>query len=88
MEQAGEVAVRRLAIEQVGVGSCADIGKVGGAHAHACPAHAFGDRSAPAIVSHVIDEVTERALVVVERVGLLLQGRQQLFRGLVRPVAK
>ncbi|MNN55515.1 hypothetical protein D3C81_1703940 [compost metagenome] len=72
-----------LAVEQVGVGGGADIGEVGWAHAHARPGRAFGDGGAPAVFGHVIDEVANRALVEVVRVGLRLQRRHQLFRCLV-----
>ncbi|MNH08677.1 hypothetical protein D3C79_681010 [compost metagenome] len=88
LEQTGEVAVRRLAVEQVGVGCCADVGKVGRAHAHFGPALALSHGFRPAVQGHVIDEVTDCTLVVVEGVGLLFQGRHQRVGGLVAPVAE
>ncbi|MNJ36407.1 hypothetical protein D3C77_311930 [compost metagenome] len=88
LEQTGEVAVRRLAVEQVGVGCCADVGKVGRAHAHFGPALALSHGFRPAVQGHVIDEITDCTLVVVEGVGLLFQGRHQRVGGLVAPVAE
>ncbi|MND73671.1 hypothetical protein D3C80_652510 [compost metagenome] len=88
LEQAGEVTVRWLAVEQVGVGGGADVGKVGGAHAHGGPGLALGDGLPPAVAGDIVDEVTDGALVIVEGVRLLFQGRHQLGGGLVAPVAE
>ncbi|MCY1281560.1 hypothetical protein D9M70_303700 [compost metagenome] len=88
LEQPGPVAVRRLAIEQVGVGGAAHVRKVGGAHLHFRPHLAVGHGSGPAVLADVIDEVGDGALVPVVVVRLLLQLGDHPGRVLVGPVTQ
>ncbi|MND93924.1 hypothetical protein D3C80_861260 [compost metagenome] len=88
LEQSGPVAVRRLAVEQVGVGGAADVGQIGRAHVHLRPGPAFAEGVAPALVAHVADEVADRAAVLVVVVGAFLQLGQHPRRVLVGPVGE
>ncbi len=87
-EQAGPVAVRRLSVEQVGIGVAADVGEIGGTHLHLGPHLAVGQGRGPAVGADVVDEVADGALVEVVVVGLLLQLGEDALRLLVRPVAE
>ncbi|MDT4809231.1 hypothetical protein FQZ97_421110 [compost metagenome] len=88
LEDAGPVAVRRLAVHQVGVGIGTDIGEVGGAHLHLGPHLAVGNCGGPALGADVVDEVTDGALVLVVVVRLLLQLGQDARGVLIGPVAQ
>ena len=86
LEQRGPVAVRRGAVGQVGVGERADVGQVRGAHAHASPGLAVGQRGLEAVALRIAQEIADGALVQVVVVGLDAQLAQDRMRILVAPV--
>ncbi len=88
LEDARPVAVRRLAVHEVGVCVATDVGKIRRAHLHLGPHLAVGNSSGPSHLAHVINEVTDGAFVIVVIVRLLLQLCQDPIRILVGPVAQ
>ena len=75
-----------MSIEQVGIGGCTDVGKIGGVHLHLCPHLSIGYSGGPAVLADIINEVTDGTLVVVVVVRLLLQLFHDMRRVFVGPV--
>ena len=85
-EQAGPVAGRRQAVEQVGVGMSVDVGDVAGRHPHPPPHAAVGQGVAQAVLACIPQEVADGALVMVVPGRRLLQPAVQRRRLQVGPV--
>ena len=88
LEQAGPVAVRRDAVDQVGIGDAVDVGQVGGAHAHRAPGLAVGHGRFPAVASRVAEQVAHGLLVPVVVVGLDLELADDGVRVFIAPVGQ
>ena len=87
-EYAGPVAIRCLAVHQVGVGVATDVGEISRAHLHYGPHLTVGYGGGPTHLAYVIDEVTNGAFVLVVVVRLFLELGQYPRWIFIRPVAQ
>ena len=88
LEDSRPVAVRSLAVHEVGVGIPAHISEVGGAHLHFSPHLPIRYSGRPAFLAHIVNEVANCALVEVVVVRLLLEFGEHLRRVFIRPIAE
>ncbi|MNP06778.1 hypothetical protein D3C76_987750 [compost metagenome] len=88
LEDTRPVAVRSLAVHEVGVGIPAHISEVGGAHLHFSPHLPIRYSGRPAFLAHIVNEVANCALMEVVVVRLLLEFGEHPRRVFIRPIAE
>ncbi len=72
LEDASPIGIRCVTVDEIRIGITTDIGEIGRAHLHFSPHLAIGNSFRPALLTYIVNEITDCALmeIIITRVFL------------------